>query len=380
MIIAVTTLSYREKMASPTPEEAMMVRKAHVLIHYAIDLWIGELARQGRAEATRRKYRQILDPFGDTVRHKAPAEVTTDDIREYLDRWADKSASTLALYVTVLRRFFRFLTDEGIVRRDPAERLQRPRRKRAEDVAVVSVSDKDVRRLLEACTDWQETICVHVLVYMGVRRQAAARVRRRDVDLNRGLMSFLEKGGKQITKPIPDALLALLRRADDLGQWPDGDAWLIPNRKPWLVRPGAERGHKVIYETVQRVADRAGVRAHPHALRAAFAVQFDEQHPDKATALKELLGHSRIETTMVYLRRKNKAAAMEAVRNLSFALPAHTVIPPAGFEPALGANALPDSVSAVADEATVADRLLAEARSKAESEKSSGRVDAGRTA
>jgi site-specific recombinase XerC len=38
---------------------------------------------------------------------------------------------------------------------------------------------------------------------------------------------------------------------------------------------------------------------HPHALRAAFAVQFDEQHPGEIWALKELLGLARIETTLV---------------------------------------------------------------------------------
>jgi hypothetical protein len=33
-----------------------------------------------------------------------------------------------------------------------------------------------------------------------------------------------------------------------------------------------------------------------HALRAAFAVQFDEEHPDRPIALKELMGHARIKT------------------------------------------------------------------------------------
>jgi hypothetical protein len=80
-----------------------------------------------------------------------------------------------------------------------------------------------------------------------------------------------------------------------------------------------------------------------HALRAAFAVQFDEKHPDQVIALKELMGLNRLETTLVYLRRKNKAQAMEQVRDLSWgpvqvpgtrsgfesqALEAHT-----GFEP-----------------------------------------------
>ena len=66
------------------------------------------------------------------------------------------------------------------------------------------------------------------------------------------------------------------------------------------------------------VGARAGVEATTHALRAAFAVQFDEEHPDQLIALNEFMGHARIETTLVYLRRKDKARAMETVRSLSW--------------------------------------------------------------
>jgi hypothetical protein len=70
------------------------------------------------------------------------------------------------------------------------------------------------------------------------------------------------------------------------------------------------------------------VIAHVHALRAAFAVQFDEANPAQVVALKVLLGHSRIDQTLVYLRRKNKARAMEVVRDLSGGGGGHYVFPP----------------------------------------------------
>jgi hypothetical protein len=57
-------------------------------------------------------------------------------------------------------------------------------------------------------------------------------------------------------------------------------------------------------------------------------VQFDEANPAQVVALKELLGHSRIDQTLVYLRRKNRAKAMEAVRDLSWGGAGHYVFPP----------------------------------------------------
>lgn len=102
----------------------------------------------------------------------------------------------------------------------------------------------------------------------------------------------------------------------------------------------------MIWNTVKRVAGRAGVVAHVHALRGACAVQLDEASPGEIIGIKEYLGHSRIETTLVYLRRKDRAHAMKSVaRGLSIgssgfpskAQEAHT-----GFEPVSPQSALPE--------------------------------------
>lgn len=358
--------------ATPTPE-ALMVRRSQVNVYEAIDRYLGECARRGLAEATRRKYRQILDPFGDTIRHKATDEITLDDCRRYLDRWVDASESTLALHVSILRGFGQFCEDERIVARSFASHLRRPRRKRPEDLDVVTISTEDVLRMLRACADWQELLCIAVVFYMGIRRQAACDARRRDVDLDAGVIRFREKGGKIIRKTIPDELLALLRRADDLGQWLGPDEWLIPNRKPWLVKSTRRRGSKMIYETVVRVADRAGVRSHVHALRGAFAVQFDAQHPDRIVDLKDFLGHSRLETTMTYIRRRAKSRAMETARDVSV-FPANAVVPPAGFEPAFPPSADLEPSRRETEPYSLADALLLRAHEQTEAGKPAGRV------
>jgi integrase len=301
-----------------------------------IDLYIGDLARRGRSVSTRRSYRRLLNDFASSCRDKPPAELQLADYERFLDRWTDSSPSTLASGVSLVRSFSRFLYERGETAEDVAAPLRRPRRKRAEDLDVVAISSEDVLRMLEACADWHEFLCLSTAVYLGARRAALARVRRGDVDLARGTIRFLEKGGKVAVKPLPDQYLAILIAAERDGLWISPDEYLIPNRRRASVRR-VERSDKIVWETVKRVAARARVRCHVHALRAAFAVQFDEAHPDQVIALKELMGHTRIETTLVYLRRKNKAKAMESVRDLSWGAPsgfssqaqeAHT-----GFEP-----------------------------------------------
>jgi integrase len=303
----------------------------------AIDRYEGELARLGRSPATRRKYcREVLWTFATHLGRRTLQEISTDECRRFLDRWTNASPSTLALYISILRGFLDFCKDEGWISENPMDPVKRPRRLRPEDLDVVTVSSRDVERLLDHCQEWDELLCICAVCYIGPRRNAVALARRRDVDLAKGTIRLREKGGKVITKPIPDELAALIRAADENKLWPSADDYLIPNRRP--TRRRGDRSNKVIYDRVKAVAKRAGVTVHPHALRAAFAVQFDEQHPGEIWALKALLGHARIETTLVYLRRKNRAKAMESVRSLRWGVsvfPPNTGMPPAGFEPAL---------------------------------------------
>jgi integrase len=316
-----------------------------MLVSRAIDLYIGELARRGRAESTRRTYQRLLFDFhAELARDAETQALRREDYERFLDRWTNAGRSTLASGVSLCHGFSAFLYERGYAERDEARDIPRPRRLRSEDLDVVTVSSADVMHMIDACEDWQELLCVGTAAYLGPRRAALARARRRDVDLSRGVVRFHEKGSKIVVKPMPDEYVAILRAAEENGVWACAEDYLIPNRRPASVRL-SERSDKVIWNTIKSVALRVGVRAHVHALRAAFAVQFDEAHPDRVIALKELMGHSRLETTLVYLRRKNRAKDMEAVRDLSwstsvfpsFATEAHT-----GFEPVPGPSALPE--------------------------------------
>jgi integrase len=300
----------------------------------ASDLYIGELARRGCTQSTRLSYQRILWAFSARYDELAPWEVTADDCRRFLDRWVDCSPSTLAQYVSILRGFFAFLLDEEIVEANPMERIRRPPRKRPEELDVVTIQASDVDRLYAACQEWDELLCLAILTYLGPRRNAAALARRGDVDLEHGTLRLHEKGGKVMVKPLPDELVEIIRTAERAGIWTSPRDYLIPNRR--APRRDGERSNKVVYAIVKRIAARIGIEAHPHALRAAFAVRFDEQTSD-VMALKDLLGHTRLETTQVYLRRRQKQVKMEKVRGLSWGsvLQPLPVMPPTGFEPVL---------------------------------------------
>jgi integrase len=291
----------------------------------AVDLWIGELARAGRAEGTRDAYRRHLWKLISQLERTRPdvdvREVTANDCRAFLDRWVGRRASTICTVHSALNGLFEWLYLEGEVDANPMIRIRRPRRPKPGEAEVVIVTAADVERILSAAETWQEFLCVSVLAYTGARRNAASRLRWRDVDLVEGRMRLREKGGKVADLPMPYELLTILRAAvESEAVACSPDDYVIPNRRSASVRR-AERTNKIVYETVVKVAERAGVKATAHALRRAFAVAFLTSHPGLIESLQALMNHSRVDTTQVYLRALNRSQAMEAVRDLSWSTP-----------------------------------------------------------
>jgi len=288
----------------------------------SVDLWMGELARAGRTESSRRSYERYLHKFVAQVERRtadaAARDVTTNDCRAFLDNWIGKSPSTVATIHSALNGLFSWLYLESEIDANPMTRVARPRRPRPGDVEVVIVTPLDVERMFAAVETWQELLCLSVLAYTGIRRASAAGLRWREVDLASGTIRVREKGGKVSTKPVSNELLEILRAAvesDEVGC--RGDDYVIPNRRAATVRR-KERSDKVIWETIVDLGERIGVRVTVHALRRAFAVSFLTSHPGALESLQALMSHSRIDTTEVYLRALNRDLAMEAVRDLSW--------------------------------------------------------------
>lgn len=310
-------------LAPLPPEDANVVVVPMLTISRAVDLFIGDISRKSRSEdgRTAASYRRILAKFVDHMPVDADVtEIRDDDCRRFLDRWATRKPGTQANVYKILNSFLGWLYRHQRIRRNPLDHVPRPRQLPAEDLDVVTVDTHGVRRLLAGGRTWTETLAVAIPAFIGPRRKAIARLRLRDYNRATGHLRFREKGGKTIWKPIPVELRGLLDAAIADGAIVGPDAYLVPP-EGLLTRTG-DRDDRVIWRVVKRVAAREGVEAHVHALRAAFAVFYLEQFDRDIVGLQELMGHESSETTRVYLRKLDKARAMEPVRALSWGIDA----------------------------------------------------------
>ena len=142
---------------------------------------------------------------------------------------------------------------------------------------------------------------LELLYGLGLRASEACRVLVRDLDLVAGLVSVeRSKRGKPAVLPLPPA------------STPSLEAYLAEGR-PELVGRGdqsggrvlvTERGRELSVTAVERIlckaAERAGISAHPHALRRSVATHL-VQSGAGLLAVQHLLGHESLDTTQRYV-------------------------------------------------------------------------------
>ena len=109
---------------------------------------------QGLSLRTQEAYGRDLDRFAEYADVKgvaAPLDITARILREYVYHLKDLGLSPASIRrnVSALRSYFRFLVGDGVVVRDPSERLETPKRWRElPDVLTVD----EVQRLIAAPT------------------------------------------------------------------------------------------------------------------------------------------------------------------------------------------------------------------------------------
>ena len=261
---------------------------------------------QGLSPRTQDAYQRDLQRFAEYAESKAvaaPPDITARVLREYVYHLKDLGLSPASIRrnVSAVRTYFRFLTGDGIVVRDPSERLETPKRWRSlPDVLTVA----EVLQLLAAPTlddalVFRDRALLELAYGAGLRVSEWITLGVRDLLLEDGLVRVFGKGSKERLVPIGRSAIGAaaiyLRELRPKLEKGAGKGVLFLNaRGTPLSRMGAWkilRGH----------VERAGIGKHvsPHTLRHSFATHLLEGGAD-LRAVQEMLGHVDIATTQIY--------------------------------------------------------------------------------
>jgi integrase/recombinase XerD len=261
---------------------------------------------QGLSPRTQEAYQRDLMRFAQYADAKgiaAPLDITARLLREYVYYLKDLGLSPASIRrnVSAVRTYFRFLVGDGLVVRDPSERLETPKRWRTlPDVLTV----EEVQRLLAAPSlddrlVFRDRALLELAYGAGLRVSEWITLGVRDLLFEEGLVRVFGKGSKERLVPIGRSAIGAaaiyLRELRPKLEKGEGKGILFLNaRGRPLSRMGAWkilRGH----------VERAGITKHvsPHTLRHSFATHLLEGGAD-LRAVQEMLGHVDIATTQIY--------------------------------------------------------------------------------
>ena len=261
---------------------------------------------QGNSPRTLEAYRRDVARLVEYARTKgaaSPVDITSRMLREFVYHLKDVglSPSSIRRNISAVRTYFRFLLADGVVARDPSERLETPQRWRTlPDVLTV----EEIERLLAAPTlddplAFRDRAMLELAYGAGLRVSEWITIGVRDVMLEDKLVRVFGKGGKERLVPIGrsaiGAVATYMRELRPHLERGGGKGVLFLNaRGEPLSRMGA-------WKILRRYVERAGITkaVSPHTLRHSFATHLLEGGAD-LRAVQEMLGHADISTTQIY--------------------------------------------------------------------------------
>jgi integrase len=157
----------------------------------------------------------------------------------------------------------------------------------------ITVDQKGMDKLMEACQSSLERLLVILLSQTGLRVSEAANLRLEDIDFeNRFLTVKLAKWGKTRRVGLTTSVIAAIQTY--LAFRPKvEESWLLINRN------GERMARFGIRNRLDRIGERVKVKVTPHALRRAF-VTLNANKGRPLVMLQIACGHSDITTTRSY--------------------------------------------------------------------------------
>lgn len=233
--------------------------------------------------------RNVLNAVGKDVR-----DVTTDDLRIYLDRYQSTngvSKVTIDNIRRILSSFFAWLEDEDYITKSPVRRIHKVK-------TCKTVKETYSDEALELMRDHSECVrdlaIIDMLASTGIRVGELVKLDRSDIDFVNRECVVLGKGNKQ-RKVYFDARTKIHLQRYLNSRMDDNPALFVTLQRPYnrLQISGVEI-------RLRRLGEKLNLnKVHPHKFRRTLATMaIDKGMPIEQ--VQQLLGHQSVDTTLQY--------------------------------------------------------------------------------
>lgn len=247
---------------------------------------------EGCSPKSMKYYLYVLKAFLNKVTTPVK-EITTDDIRNYLDSFSTETVSKVSMdnIRRVISSFFSWLEEEDYIRKNPVKRIHKIKSIKTIKQAF---NDENIENLKDNCSCLRDKVIIELLASTGMRVGELVNLNVTSVDFENKECIVLGKGGKQRKVYFDSKTKIHLQHYID-SRIDKNEALFVSMFKPFnrLQISGVEI-------MLRKLGAKASIsKVHPHRFRRTLATKaIDKGMPVEQVQI--LLGHTKIDTTMHY--------------------------------------------------------------------------------
>lgn len=275
-----------------------------MLIEEAVAEFLVALQADGCAPSTLKWYRQRLGQFVRAQRPSGPVEeVSRRDLRSYMAHLRSPerglSPETVDGHIRAIKRFFRWLVEEGYLEKDPSSAVKR---KKPDKQAPKAIKRETLDKLLKAAKRPRDTALLYFLAQTNCRAGEVEGLRCENLNIEGKWALVTGKGRHSRIVYLKPETRKTLR------------AWMEVHPGGDYVFCNLYTGEALTYwglrGIIMRLKKRAGVdgkRCNLHSFRHFFAKEYLMDGGDMAS-LQDLMGHEDMSTTKrayIYFTRRD---------------------------------------------------------------------------
>lgn len=226
--------------------------------------------------------------------NKSVKHITTDDLRQYLDRYQQSGGAgkiTIDNIRRILSSFFSWLEEENLILKSPVRRIHKVK---TGTTVKETYSDEALELMRDHCGSIRDLAMIDLLTSTGMRVGELVKLNRADIDFNNRECIVFGKGDKE-RKVYFDARTKIHLKNYLDSRTDENPALFVTLQKPHdrLQISGVE----IRLRELGRKLDIP--RVHPHKFRRTLATMaIDKGMPIEQ--VQQLLGHQSVDTTLQY--------------------------------------------------------------------------------
>jgi site-specific recombinase, phage integrase family len=258
-----------------------------------VELFLSAKRIEGCSEKSLKYYKATIEAMLNELQ-KDVKHIVTDDIRGYLTEYQEKKKSskvTIDNIRRILSSFFAWLEDEDYILKSPVRRIHKV--KTGTNIKE-TYSDEALELMRDNCTELRDLAMIDILASTGMRVGEMVLLNRSDIDFNERECIVFGKGSKERVVYF-DARTKIHLKNYLESRVDDNPALFVSLKVPYerLKIGGVE-------VRLREFGKKLGLqKVHPHKFRRTLATMaIDKGMPIEQ--LQQLLGHSKIDTTLQY--------------------------------------------------------------------------------